>query len=394
MNIHSNTTTTSQVTASVGFQITGASTAGRYLRHNGTRYVDAAIQTADIPGLGANPSASVGLSAVNGVATTYLRSDSSPALSVAITPTWTGTHTFSNATYSALFSGGPTGFGIATPVAGIDVETVPASSSTYGKFGTTYPLYMVSYAGGAGNPALGFNAYYATAKWRFGKGSSSSYCGVWALTTATGALDWYISSAGGAADAEATIASIFSISAAGVVKVPGLTASRLVATDGSSNLSSVAGVQRLHTDATNHFDTTGSSTNVDLGSYTLPADQLQAVGDSFHAEFIGKQTNTVQTKNLNLYFNGVDYGGFTNTTATDWAFVVDGVVTDATAANSTVRLTYRLYLGSTFSVVVNDITGLDLSATKVLKLVSNTVSTGTTPYNEEYIFLCDFIAAP
>ena len=44
---------------------------------------------------GANPTASVGLSAVNGVATTFLRSDAAPALSQAIAPTWTGIHIFS-----------------------------------------------------------------------------------------------------------------------------------------------------------------------------------------------------------------------------------------------------------------------------------------------------------
>lgn len=44
---------------------------------------------------GANPSASTGLSAVNGSATTYLRSDGAPALSQSITPTWTAQHIFS-----------------------------------------------------------------------------------------------------------------------------------------------------------------------------------------------------------------------------------------------------------------------------------------------------------
>ena len=43
----------------------------------------------------ANPSASVGLSVVNGVATTFMRSDAAPPLSQAIVPTWTGIHTFS-----------------------------------------------------------------------------------------------------------------------------------------------------------------------------------------------------------------------------------------------------------------------------------------------------------
>lgn len=44
----------------------------------------------------ANATGTVGLTAVNGVATTFMRSDAAPALSQAIVPTWTGVHTFSN----------------------------------------------------------------------------------------------------------------------------------------------------------------------------------------------------------------------------------------------------------------------------------------------------------
>jgi hypothetical protein len=43
-----------------------------------------------------NPTATVGTTAVNGVAASVLRSDSAPALNLTISPTWTGTHTFSN----------------------------------------------------------------------------------------------------------------------------------------------------------------------------------------------------------------------------------------------------------------------------------------------------------
>lgn len=43
----------------------------------------------------ANPSASIGLAAVNGAATTAMRSDAAPALSQAIAPTWSARHTFS-----------------------------------------------------------------------------------------------------------------------------------------------------------------------------------------------------------------------------------------------------------------------------------------------------------
>lgn len=52
----------------------------------------------------ANPIASVGLTTVNGVATTAMRSDAAPALSQAITPVWTGLHTF-NVTISGNING-------------------------------------------------------------------------------------------------------------------------------------------------------------------------------------------------------------------------------------------------------------------------------------------------
>lgn len=52
---------------------------------------------ADGSGSPANPSASIGLTAVNGVATTYIRSDGAPALDQSISPTWSGTHKFTNA---------------------------------------------------------------------------------------------------------------------------------------------------------------------------------------------------------------------------------------------------------------------------------------------------------
>src|SRR5512139_473009 len=48
----------------------------------------------------ANPTATIGLTAVNGSAVTFMRSDGAPALGVGITPTWTGVHTFGNTTDS------------------------------------------------------------------------------------------------------------------------------------------------------------------------------------------------------------------------------------------------------------------------------------------------------
>lgn len=49
-------------------------------------------------GTPANPTAIVGLSAVNGSASTYMRSDAAPALDQAIAPTWTGAHIWNGVT--------------------------------------------------------------------------------------------------------------------------------------------------------------------------------------------------------------------------------------------------------------------------------------------------------
>ncbi|HTH83356.1 MAG TPA: hypothetical protein VL490_10495, partial [Mucilaginibacter sp.] len=63
-----------------------------------TRVGAVTLTAADVSAVlaGANPSASIGLTAVNGSATTYMRSDAAPAIDQGISPTWTGVHTFSN----------------------------------------------------------------------------------------------------------------------------------------------------------------------------------------------------------------------------------------------------------------------------------------------------------
>lgn len=57
--------------------------------------ISGTLTAGQIPPLGATPTVSVGLSAVPGAASTYIRSDGAPSLSQSIIPTWTGIHTFS-----------------------------------------------------------------------------------------------------------------------------------------------------------------------------------------------------------------------------------------------------------------------------------------------------------
>lgn len=86
---------------------------------------------------GANPTASVGLSVVNGAATTFMRSDAAPALSQAIAPTWTAAHVF-------------------TPSSAVVAVTVNAAVNTVGLSvvggtNTGSAHYLVTFATGQGS---------------------------------------------------------------------------------------------------------------------------------------------------------------------------------------------------------------------------------------------------
>lgn len=67
-----------------------ALTANRYLATDGSSQ----IVTTNAPALAGNPTASVGTSAINGTATTFLRSDGAPQINQSMNPTWLGLHTY------------------------------------------------------------------------------------------------------------------------------------------------------------------------------------------------------------------------------------------------------------------------------------------------------------
>lgn len=100
-------------------------------------------------GTGANPTATIGLSAVNGVATTFMRSDAAPALGVGISPTWTGNHTF-------------------TPASGVGVAITAAASQLGLTVAGTANTNIVKFSDGTGN--LTFS-------------TDSSHNGYWGMAT-------------------------------------------------------------------------------------------------------------------------------------------------------------------------------------------------------------------
>ena len=78
-----------------GAQFLGVLTTGLLKNTNGTGVLSIATPGTDYAAGVADPSASIGLNAVNGIANTAMRSDAAPALNVSIIPTWTGAHTWS-----------------------------------------------------------------------------------------------------------------------------------------------------------------------------------------------------------------------------------------------------------------------------------------------------------
>jgi hypothetical protein len=87
----------------VGSATGGAQGAGT-VNAQGVFVNGAAVVTGSGLPVGANPTGTVGLTTVNGSAATFLRSDAAPPLSQAITPTWTGTHTFANTTANIVLN--------------------------------------------------------------------------------------------------------------------------------------------------------------------------------------------------------------------------------------------------------------------------------------------------
>ncbi len=99
--------------------------------------------------VGANPTASVGLTVVNGSAGTFLRSDGSPALSQSISPVWTGNHVFSPASGDTAIIAGNLGIGTVTPARLLDLRGSQYITGNLG-IGTTLSTNKFEVVGGVG----------------------------------------------------------------------------------------------------------------------------------------------------------------------------------------------------------------------------------------------------
>ena len=90
------------------------------------------------------------------------------------------------------FASGFIGLGTTNPFCGIDVEKA-SNGATFGKFGNCNPLYLIGC-----NPNIGFNTYWGGTGWKFGKGSSNQYAGIFSVDPTTGTIGFITTNAGNA----------------------------------------------------------------------------------------------------------------------------------------------------------------------------------------------------
>jgi hypothetical protein len=152
----------------------------------------------------------------------------------------------------------------------------------------------------------------------------------------------------------------------------------------SSTFSGVGG--SVNHNVTTVEDNTGGGTEVDLMSYTVPANALNANGDYIHLVFCGEKFGALSTE-FKLYIGGSSYSFFSGTTVGWWMFHLYII---RTASNAVRAVYWGLLPNNTpFSTYVSQ--GVTLSSTFVVKITSKTTGTGPTSYSRQYVALCDFL---
>jgi hypothetical protein len=118
-------TTSGNITANLAVQagVVAASYTYSSITVN-SKGVITAISSGTAPATAANPSGLIGMTAVNGVAATFDRSDSTHAINPAILPTWTGAHIFSPGSGTAITVNAATGQ--------ISLQLNPSNSASVG----------------------------------------------------------------------------------------------------------------------------------------------------------------------------------------------------------------------------------------------------------------------
>lgn len=365
-------------------QSTSSGTMGQVLTSNGAG-VDPTFQAA-AGGSGADPTATVGLTAVNGAASTFLRSDGAPALNVTIAPTWSGNHVWSKNGALSLPTVHATGTWITGGTATttkpyVLIEPTGATSTAWSTSGTGLGINAATgFAGnlfdaqlnGATKLSISASGSITSASYVYGAAAAGvGFSGRSVLKSSANGLITLLNGAetdftrllfGG------TTSSFPAISRSGTSLIQQLA-------DGTAGggltvslpLAKVGGcIEEFFTNA----GTPASSTETDLYSFTTIANTFANNGEKIIARYAGNLVvNASGDETIRVYFGGTQIfttGALTTVSASTWTIDVMLV-----RVSSTVVRCNTSFLNSNTSAptcTYTEVTGLTLTNTNILKI--------------------------
>lgn len=185
--------------------------------------------------------------------------------------------------------------------------------ATVARFGPDRPLYITG-----ADPNIGFNAYYYNAAWRYGKGSTAHYAGMFGFAPSTGVMQWLLAASSGAADAAITFTTVATLDLTSFVlnnaldltpqTLAGSTAGRAMVDSTTKKLNIHNGYEfgryvpqvfALTTRESLSANSTFSNTQ-----YIIRANTLKA-GSVVHVRLAGKKDTNVTGGVVNVVVNGV-----------------------------------------------------------------------------------------
>lgn len=360
-------------------------------------------------GSGANPSAAIGLTAVNGAASTFLRSDGAPALDVSIAPTWTGAHIFSKNGALSLPTVSITG----TPITGGTATTtkplvlIETSGATSAAWSTGGALFGLNSASGFAGRTFDFQAN-GVSTLNLSAAGTLSGVGNWntagnIIAGGTLNLSWFgrsemLSPSDGvilfqnAANSDFTRLQLGGTSTSFPALGRSGTTLAVQLADGTAGGKLSVGTTQSKVGGTidQKFTSTGtpaSSTETDLHSFTTVASSLGADGDGFTMTSGGTFAgNASATSQLRVYFGGTQIfasGALTAAAAGSWQIETMIIRDSSTSVRAITTLTTANAITVPL-VTQTDVTGLTLSNSNILKVTGQ--GGGASPAVNDIIY--------
>lgn len=147
-----------------------------------------------------------------------------------------------------------------------------------------------------------------------------------------------------------------------------------------------------------------NGSNQTLDSFTIPANSLNTIGDRIDVQAWGNIPASLPDANGNISIQITDdngtrtIGSYSVAKDRDWYLEVTMLV-ETTGVSGNLDFAFRLFTfvtgGGVISLsqfVVGQVVA-KLTGPVIVKLISFTTSSGTTPYATEYNMLCDFLPA-